>query len=216
MTTPAYSELYLSDARRHLANAFDYAVNDCEIDPALLSEVFVSSPLCRQFETGAPSVVSGRSGEEMILSILQYVMPEKDFPEHTMREDRTPEYWAGWSLAYYQWFTAKRFKDIFSAVPLSEIIGMYPLFHEMDESAFVTALDERCDRAVSDTKLKMIREAAGLSQRELAERSGVKIRMIQLYEQRVNDIDKAQSQTLYKISRVLGCYIEDLLEHPEK
>ena len=35
-----------------------------------------------------------------------------------------------------------------------------------------------------------------------------------MYEQKVNDIDKAQGHTLYKISRVLGCNIEDLLENP--
>ena len=62
----------------------------------------------------------------------------------------------------------------------------------------------------------MIREARGVSQAQLAELSGVAKRSIQLYEQRVNDIDKAQSQTLYKLSRVLGCAIEDLLENPEK
>ena len=31
----------------------------------------------------------------------------------------------------------------------------------------------------------------------------------------LNDIDKAQVRTLYKLSRVLGCSIEDLLENPE-
>ena len=33
--------------------------------------------------------------------------------------------------------------------------------------------------------------------------------------QKVNDIDKAQARTLYKLSKVLGCSIEDLLENPE-
>jgi DNA-binding helix-turn-helix protein len=35
-----------------------------------------------------------------------------------------------------------------------------------------------------------------------------------MYEQRVNDIDKAQAQTIYKLSRVIGCSMEDLLEKP--
>jgi hypothetical protein len=35
-----------------------------------------------------------------------------------------------------------------------------------------------------------------------------------MYEQRGNDIDKAQAKILYKLSRVLGCSIEDLLENP--
>jgi transcriptional regulator with XRE-family HTH domain len=64
--------------------------------------------------------------------------------------------------------------------------------------------------------LKQIRESRGISQTELAEKSGMNLRSIQMYEQKVNDIDKAQSQSLYKLSRVLGCGIEDLLENPIK
>ena len=52
-------------------------------------------------------------------------------------------------------------------------------------------------------------------QAELSELSGVKLRSIQMYEQRVNSIDKAQAGTVYKLSRVLGCTVEDLLESPE-
>ena len=44
--------------------------------------------------------------------------------------------------------------------------------------------------------------------------AGINVRNIQMYEQRVNDIDKAQARTLYKLSRVLGCDIENLLENP--
>lgn len=46
--------------------------------------------------------------------------------------------------------------------------------------------------------------------------SGVSLRSIQMYEQRKNDIDKAQGQTLYKLAATLGCTIEDLLESPAK
>ena len=53
-----------------------------------------------------------------------------------------------------------------------------------------------------------------MSQTELAEQSGVNLRNIQMYEQRVNGIDKAQANILYKLSRVLGCNVEDLLENP--
>ena len=48
-----------------------------------------------------------------------------------------------------------------------------------------------------------------------AKLSGVSLRSIQMYEQKVNDIDKAQARTVYKLSRVLGCTVEDLLENPE-
>ena len=50
------------------------------------------------------------------------------------------------------------------------------------------------------------------SQRELAYRSGVGLRSIQMYEQRQKDINKAQAQTLLRLSRVLYCSMEDLME----
>ena len=60
--------------------------------------------------------------------------------------------------------------------------------------------------------LKEYRAKAGLSQSQLAEASGVNVRMIQYYEQGVKDINKASGETLYKLSRALGCKMEDLLE----
>lgn len=43
-------------------------------------------------------------------------------------------------------------------------------------------------------------------------KANVSPRSIQMYEQRNKDINKAQAITLAKISRVLGCAVEDLLE----
>ncbi len=37
-----------------------------------------------------------------------------------------------------------------------------------------------------------------------------------LDKQRVNDIEKAQAQTVYKLSCVIGCEMEELLEKPMK
>ena len=53
---------------------------------------------------------------------------------------------------------------------------------------------------------------AGLSQSELARASQVGLRSIQMYEQRQKDINKAQAQTLLRLSRVLYCSMEDLME----
>ena len=65
---------------------------------------------------------------------------------------------------------------------------------------------------IEETNLKRIRMARGLSQRQLAMRAEVDLRSIQMYEQRRNNINKAQADTLFRIARVLGCNIEDLLE----
>ena len=216
MTIRAYNELYLNDAIKNLANAFDYAINVCKLEADWFMKLFVQSKISVQFERGNPAIISGKSGEELVRDILSEVYPNEKLPFPTFSEGRTPEYWASWALAQYQWSSAKRFKDIFERIPLSEIIFMYPTYHEMDISRFNESMDERYSEAQTETKLRKIRESRQLSQGELAKISGVNIRSIQLYEQRVNDIDKAQAQTLYKLSRALGCNIEDLLENPEE
>ena len=212
----AYNELYLNDAQFLLANAFDYAINYCNIKPDLFSIIFSSSKIVQELENGNPAIISGMSAQEFVENILSTVFPELVFPPFQFKEEKNPEYWAGWAIAYYQWFSSKRYKDIFSKIPLSEIISMYKIYHEMDITNFVEDINDKYNSINIETKLKRIREAKGISQSQLALLSGVKKRSIQLYEQKVNDIDKAQAQTLYKLSRVLHCHIEDLLENPEE
>ena len=212
---PAYNELYLNDAIKCLSNAFHYAINICNQKPDWFAKLFVQSGIAEQFERGNPAILSGKSGEELVRDILCKVYPGEPLPSPVYSEDRSPEYWAGWALAQYQWTTGKRFKDIFARIPLSEIILMYSPFHEMDVRQFYDSMNRRYEAVEMDTKLKRIRESRDISQSELAKMSGVSLRSIQLYEQKVNNIDKAQAQTLYKLSRALGCSIEDLLESPE-
>ena len=154
------------------------------------------------------------SGIELARVVVEATYKKKKLPEPRYSEGLSPEYWAGWALAEYQWYSGMRFKDIFERVKLSEIIPMYSVYHEMDISKFIETMDERCSTALSECRLKKLRESRGLSQAELAKISGVGLRSIQMYEQRVNDIDKAQAQTIYKLSRVIGCSMEDLLEKP--
>ena len=46
----------------------------------------------------------------------------------------------------------------------------------------------------------------------LARRSGVSLRAIQQYEQRVKDINRAQACSLMALAREFGCSIEELME----
>lgn len=63
-----------------------------------------------------------------------------------------------------------------------------------------------------ETNLKIIRMTKGYSQKQLAELSGVSLRSVQMYEQRHKDINKAQSESLHRLAKVLGCTMENLLE----
>lgn len=64
------------------------------------------------------------------------------------------------------------------------------------------------------SNLKKMREAAGMSQSKLAEKSNVKLRMIQVYEQGYRDIDGANLETLLDLASALGCKVADILENP--
>ena len=204
----------MNDAKRNLSSFFDYAINDCKMKPDWIASLFVATGYAEQFERGNPAYVAGMSGVELFRAVVHKAYGKKELPEPTQSEDRSPEYWAGWALASYQWFYAKRFKDIFKRITLEEIIDMYPVYHEMDISHFIEDMEIRYKAAEGESNLKQIRENRGLSQTELSEQSGVNLRNIQMYEQRANNIDKAQAQILYKLSRVLGCDIEDFLEYP--
>ena len=64
--------------------------------------------------------------------------------------------------------------------------------------------------------LKDTRIAKGLTQIQLAEESGVNLRMIQHYEQGVKDINKAEAMTVYKLAEALDCNVWELLEFEDK
>ena len=91
---------------------------------------------------------------------------------------------------------------------------MYKPYHEMDIMNFIEEMNRRFTSIKDETKLKKMRTYNSLSQSELAAKSGVSKRIIQLYEQRVNDINKAAAHTVYKLARALHCTVEELLEDP--
>lgn len=59
--------------------------------------------------------------------------------------------------------------------------------------------------------LRYFRSKKKLSQSDLAILSGVPLRSIKAYEQGTVDIANAQAETLYALSKVLDCSIEDLI-----
>ena len=60
--------------------------------------------------------------------------------------------------------------------------------------------------------LKKFRLAAGFSQSELAEISGVPVRTIQQYEQSQKNINAAKAETVVKLAKSLNTTVEKLLE----
>ena len=209
----AYNECYLADAKNNLAVCFDYAINDCKLNPDTFVFMFINSKYSKLFETGDPSIVSGMSGVELARLIISEYFPNTAFLEPEFSFEKSKEFWALYYLAEFQWETGRRFKDIFYRVSLSEIIDMYNPYHEADVSKFIIDLNKLIITKSMDSKLKTIRESKGLSQSQLARLANVKLRSIQMYEQKHNDIDKAQVNTLFALAKALNCSIEDLLEN---
>ena len=91
-------------------------------------------------------------------------------------------------------------------------MSMY-ILHEADESKFVEEAEKIINRNKANEKAKLhkIRKARGFTQKELSDASGVSLRMIQLYEQKQNDISKAQVNVVVSLAKALGCEVEDLI-----
>ena len=208
----AYREIYLNKAQSTLGGAFDYAVNDCGLSGDDFTKLFSMSTVSKRMENGEPSVLAGKSGVEIAIDVLSETLGNAPAAEPSARYDRSCEYWIGWTVAYYQWYSSKPYTIIFDALPFSDLQTMYPVLHEADISKFVEIADERVRAVFCDTNLKRIRTAYGYTQAELAERSGVGLRSIQMYEQRQKDINKASVETMYFLAKTLGCTIEDLIE----
>lgn len=62
------------------------------------------------------------------------------------------------------------------------------------------------------TRLKRRRELCGLTQEELAGRSGVSLCPIQMYEQRQKNINRASAEAVYRLACALRCSMEGLLQ----
>ncbi len=210
----AYDKSLLFWAQRHLGTFLDYSVNAlfCPIDT--IWKLFLASPVSLSFSRGDTNTVLGRSGKELANDVLSYGGYGIIESEEVKGRDsgRSVEYWTGWSLAYYQWYTSLSFDEIDDSVSISEIRNLYYPYHETDLSHFVEIMERIRKEREKETKLKRIRENVGISQKELAVLSGVPVRTIQQYEQRQKDINKASGETILKLSKALCTTMEELLE----
>lgn len=208
----AYQEIYLTKAQTALGDAFDYAVNACDIAGADFVKLFIVSDVSKRLEKGEPSVLAGKSGIELAVEVIFETTGKSPAAELRKTSGRTKEYWIGWVVAYYQWHSARSYAEIFKALSFEELKRMYHTLHEADISKFVEIADERLEEYFKETNLKRIRSAYGYTQAALAKQSGVTLRSIQMYEQRQKNINKASAEALYRMAGVLGCSMEDLVE----
>ena len=209
----AYDNQYLDDAMQCLGEAMDYAANSCQMDMDSFLELFIGTGYAEQFAAGVPKLVSGISGTELAMDVLTKSGVTSDYPQAQIDYNYSPQYWSGWIMAYYQWYTGRNFKEIKKHISMQEIEKLYPTLHEASELKFVDTLNRIIQRKNPPTRLQAQRKIIGYSQRELAEKVGVNLRTLQQYEIRAKDINRAAGSTLFALAKVLGCRVEDLLEY---
>lgn len=208
----AYDDMYLEKGRVVLARMLDYAVYDLHYKIEEIWEMFLHSNYAKRFSEGDASILAGKSGIELTYDVIYQRTGEYPEVQPTFVMERRPEYWTGWVLAYYQWYTALSFEEITKSVSIRDVQNMYMPYHEMDIMQFVDKMNRLYLEQKKETNLKIRRMRLELSQRELSELADVSVRTIQQYEQRQKDINRASGETLVKLARTLGCSVEDIIE----
>ncbi len=211
--TFAYERDCVDEIMENMGNMIECAVYILGYDADEFLQFFIKSGIANEVENHNPKYSVGMSGVELTQEIVHETFGGYPEIETKCIVDKSPEYWGMWALAYYQNQVKLSYNFLLEMVSFNEILCWYPTLHEMDITHFVDAMNIRIEyyRQNQETPLARYRRLRGYSQRILAQRSGVSLRMIQLYEQKQNDIAKAQAETLFHLAKALGCSMEQLL-----
>lgn len=208
----AYRQFYLEDAMGVLGAAVEAAVMLFDIPLSRFWALFLASRWSSRFASGDPATLTGQSGWELAERVLSEA--GVNFPRRVPDglRSRTPEYWAGWALAQYQWYRGFSFAEIEDFAPMTEIVKLYSPYHEMSILAFHEELDRRYRLHHPETRLKELRKAAGLTRDELAAAAQVSSRLIEQYEQRRRDINAARADAFLRLAQALNSDPAALIE----
>ena len=208
----AYDETYLVHSSRVLGWMLDSAVNLFGQAATEFWRNFISTGYADRFGNGESRLLAGMTGYELACSVLDAAQAEYTAVKPKEVTDLSPEYWAGWALAHYQWRTALSFAEIDSFVPISEVVASYSPYHEMDVSRFCEHLDDLYRAAHPESRLKEARERRVMTQEALSTVSGVPLRMIQHYEQRRKNLGKAAFDTVFRLAQALHVHPQSIVE----
>ena len=197
-----------------LATMMDCGINKCGLSPDFFYRIFLASGVAGQFEKGNPRYVAGMSGAELTDCITGELLG-KTIPSNDGTYSISPEYWAGWVLAYYQWRSGKSFRYLQNnGLEIEKIIALYHPLHEADISKFADAADAIVSNhiKISVSPVKIARERLGITQKELAARTNVSLRMIRAYEQKKQSLSIANFSTVSSLASVLLVTPEEIVQ----
>ncbi|WP_406543968.1 helix-turn-helix domain-containing protein [Pseudobutyrivibrio sp.] len=207
----SYNQIYLNDAMTNLAEAFETAASIYKFDLDYFMHLFIASGIAQQFQVGNPKYISGKSGAELVADIVLKTNACEINLTQPIFINPSIEYWTGWVLAYFQWYTGMSFKDIQKVISMSELMDKYHPYHEMDEQKIVDLIITKYKESDTVNRLQAYRRALGLSQSQLSKEAEINLRTLQQYEIGAKDISKASVSTVISLSKVLNCSVEELI-----
>lgn len=207
----------LEAAMNALGKAFDFADKHLEGGMDAFWRLFADSAVARTFDGPGARPAIESSGIELVLAVtgssaaegLEAMLLNE---RHLPHAERGRARWCGRALARHQWETGTSFHDILLYLSPEDLRGLYEGCRNLPLDEVSRLIERDFARAASPTRLRRRRDAAGLSQAQLARASGVSLRAIQQYEQCKKDINHAQAASVLRLARTLGCRVEDLLE----
>lgn len=137
----AYIEPYLKDVMRNVGVMSHFCINEYGLSPEKFSALFANSHVAEQISKGNPRFLAGMSGKEMADLLME---SDSETCHRTVSSNLyhvSPEYWAGWVMAYYQWYTAKSFAQMYvDGQTFDKVLMMYHPLHEADLAKVVSVI----------------------------------------------------------------------------
>ena len=209
--TRAYSDLYIDEVMSNLGEMMDYGVNVLGEEMEQFYSRFLASRVAGQISCGNPKYLCMPGIRLATLVARQTGIDAEEI--ETAASVLNQEYWIGGAMAYLQWYFNMSFQSLHTkGVTAGSIAPYYYALRNEDLSRTVEVAEKMLkEYDKTHSPLKTARKNAGLTQRELAEKSGVPLRTIRAYEQSRIVGGRASAQGMYNIASVLGCPLDYLL-----
>ena len=150
----AYDESYLRYTMKNVAVMMYYGINVYGLSPNDFYDMFLESGVAEKISDGNPRYLCGLSGAELAELVIKKDEDDGKDLGFTGYYETTPEYWAGWALSYYQWYSCKSFGDIkWSGLTFDKVIAMYYPLHEADLTKFVEVVELLLNTDTPPTKV---------------------------------------------------------------
>lgn len=195
----------LSKARETFCRLFVIGVLN-KINPNSLTTLLEKSEYINEIENKHYDKADSTSLEELFLSVTKTELHEDN--SFGVFNDA---YWCGYTYFELHLKTKKPFSYLFLKLPLSRLLDMYPLYHEMDITQVENYIANREDE---NTIIKLLCKKKLVSMTKLSSETGISINTIKKYAASDTNLYAASFQNIVKIARFfdvpLSLFVEEL------